>query len=105
MTALHQSSTKASVRANNPAGDGGASRFFARNGEVFMVGEQGGFCLSHAETRRCLAHWRSTETDREPWAQRMTEQMADELEAAMHQAERQNALKQSPKETYNGHAH
>jgi hypothetical protein len=35
------------------------------------------------------------ETDREPWAQRMTEQMADELEAAMHQAERQNALKET----------
>ena len=76
-------------RANNPPGV--ASRFYARNGEVFMVGEQGGFCLSHAECGRCLANWRSTDTDREPWAQRMTEQMADELEAAMADAERQNA--------------
>jgi hypothetical protein len=66
-----------------------ASRFYARNGEVFMVGEQGGFCLSHAETLRCIAHWRSEDTDREPWAQRMTEQMADELEVAMTQAETQ----------------
>jgi hypothetical protein len=89
-----QSTAKAGRTANNPL-SGAASRFFARNGEVFMVGEQGGFCLSHAETRRCLAHWRSTETDREPWAQRMTEQMADELEAAMRQAERQNALKET----------
>lgn len=53
-----------------------------------MVGEQGGYCLSHAETERCLAHWRG-EVDREPWAQRMTEQMADELEAAMAEAARQ----------------
>ena len=89
MSALHQStSSKASVRANNPAGDA-VSRFYARNGEVFMAGEQGGFCLSHAETRRCLANWRSTDSDREPWAQRMTEQMADELEVAMTQAETQ----------------
>lgn len=63
----------------------GASRFFARNAEVFMVSEQGGFCLSAAECARCLAHWRAT-ADREPWAQRMTEQMADELEAAMAEA-------------------
>lgn len=91
----HQSPTATEGRSSRISAPVPASRFFARNGEVFMVGEQGGFCLSHAETRRCLAHWRSTETDREPWAQRMTEQMADELEAAMHQAERQNALKET----------
>ncbi len=95
MTATQSTTAKAPRQPNKLAGEGVVSRFFARNGEVFMVGEQGGFCLSHAETRRCLAHWRSTETDREPWAQRMTEQMADELEAAMHQAERQNALKET----------
>lgn len=67
-----------------------ASRFYARNGEVFMVAEQGGFCLSAAECRRCLASWRATDANREPWAQRMTEQMADELEVAMTQAEAQN---------------
>ena len=95
MTTTQSTTAKAPRQPNKLAGEGVVSRFFARNGEVFMVGEQGGFCLSHAETRRCLAHWRSTETDREPWAQRMTEQMADELEAAMHQAERQNALKET----------
>ena len=95
MTTTQSTTAKAPVSPKKRAGEGVVSRFFARNGEVFMVGEQGGFCLSHAETRRCLAHWRSTETDREPWAQRMTEQMADELEAAMHQAERQNALKET----------
>jgi hypothetical protein len=95
VTTTQSTTAKAPRQPNKLAGEGVVSRFFARNGEVFMVGEQGGFCLSHAETRRCLAHWRSTETDREPWAQRMTEQMADELEAAMHQAERQNALKET----------
>lgn len=84
-----QSPTKAPRQPNKLAGEGGASRFYARNGEVFMVGEQGGLCLSHAETRRCIAHWRAEDADREPWAQRMTEQMADELEAAMTQAETQ----------------
>lgn len=88
MTTTQSTSSKASVRANNPAGDA-VSRFYARNGEVFMVGEQGGFCLSHAETLRCITHWRAEDTDREPWAQRMTEQMADELEVAMTQAETQ----------------
>lgn len=87
---FHQSTAaKAPVSPNKRAGDGVASRFYARNGEVFMVSEQGGFCLSHAETIRCVSHWRSTDTDRAPWAQRMTEQMADEMEAAMADAERQ----------------
>lgn len=89
MTAIQSPTVRTSATANNGA-EGTASRFYARNGEVFMVAEQGGFCLSHAETVRCLAHWRSTDTDREPWAQRMMEQMADELEAAMADAERQN---------------
>ena len=80
---------KAPRQPNKLAGEGVASRFYARNGEVFMIGEQGGFCLSHAETLRCIAHWRAEDTDREPWAQRMTEQMADELEVAMTQAETQ----------------
>jgi hypothetical protein len=89
MTATQSATAKAPRQPNKLAGEGVASRFYARNGEVFMVGEQGGFCLSRAETLRCIAHWRSEDTDREPWAQRMTEQMADELEVAMTQAETQ----------------
>jgi hypothetical protein len=88
MSATQSPTGKAGVGANNPP-SGAVSRFYARSGEVFMVGEQGGFCLSRAETLRCIAHWRSEDTDREPWAQRMTEQMADELEVAMTQAETQ----------------
>lgn len=89
MNATQSATAKAPRQPNKLAGEGVASRFYARNGEVFMVSEQGGFCLSHAETLRCIAHWRSEDTDREPWAQRMTEQMADELEVAMTQAETQ----------------
>lgn len=92
MTAALSSAAKDTLGANNP-GVVAASRFYARNGEVFMAGEQGGFCLSHAETRRCITNWRSTESDREPWAQRMTEQMADELEAAMAEAMAQTERK------------
>ena len=88
MTAT-QSPTATEGRSSRTSAPDAASRFYARNGEVFMVGEQGGLCLSHAETRRCIAHWRAEDADREPWAQRMTEQMADELEAAMTQAETQ----------------
>lgn len=94
MTATQSSTARAGSVPKKSLPEAAASRFYARNGEVFMVGEQGGFCLSHAETERCLAHWRG-EADREPWAQRMTEQMADELEAAMADAERQHHERQA----------
>lgn len=91
MTAPTPSPTaKAGSAPNKPLPEGGASRFFARNGEVFMVSEGGGYCLSWAECERCLSHWRGP-ADREPWAQRMTETMADELEVAMtHAVAQQN---------------
>lgn len=92
MTDATLSAARDPATAKNGAGMA-ASRFYARNGEVFMVSEHGGFCISHAEARRCIANWRSTDTDREPWAQRMTEQMADELESAMAQAEAQKERK------------
>lgn len=85
MTPTQSSAAKAPTAPKKPVGEGGPSRFFARNGEVFMVSEAGGYCLSHADCERCLTHWRADD-GREPWAQRMTEQMADELEAAMADA-------------------
>ena len=84
---LHQSSTaKAPRQPNKLAGEGGPRRFFTRNGEIFMVSEQGGYCLSRAETERMVVNWRNPE-GREPWVCRMLESMADELEAVMAEAD------------------
>lgn len=65
----------------------GASRFYARNGDVFMVSAWGGYFLTRGDEQRMLALWN------EPTGDLITDTtraaLADELEAAMAEAERQ----------------
>lgn len=66
-----------------------ASRFFARNGDVFMVSAHGGYFISRGEEQRMLALWRQATGD--PITDTTRQSLAAELEAAQAAAERQLA--------------
>lgn len=80
------SAAREPVRANNSAGVA-ASRFYARNGDVFMTSAWGGYFLSRADEQRMLTLWRAETGD--AITDTIRAEMADELEAAMADADAQ----------------
>lgn len=78
------SAAKAPVSANNGTGDGTASRFYARNGDVFMTSAWGGYYLSEGEQARMLNLWRRDQAD--PISASVQADLASELERAMADA-------------------
>lgn len=84
MTTPQSTAAKASVRANNPADDGSPSRFYARNGDVFMTSAWGGYYLSEGEQARMLDLWRRDQPD--PISASVQADLASELERAMADA-------------------
>lgn len=78
--------SSAARSANNGAPDA-VSRFYARNGDVFMTSAWGGFYLSEGEQARMLDAWRRDEAD--PFSAANRAALADELERAMTDAARQ----------------
>lgn len=87
VTATQSSTAKAPVSPKKRAGEGGSSRFYARNGDVFMVSEGGGYFLSRADEQRMMNLWRQTTGD--TITDGIRQNLADELEAAIASAERQ----------------
>lgn len=82
-----QSSTaKAPCQPNKLAGEG-VSRFYARNGDVFMTSAWGGYYLTREDEQRMLTLWRTPTGD--AFTDAIRNELADELEAAMADAERQ----------------